>query len=197
MPIRALSSVVLVTIATLCTRAWSQQGAVDLILSVVEDKTGAKLAGAEVSVAAADGTILDALESDDGGIARVQVQRPGVLRIKVSKEYHMTVIVTVSVPSPPLTVRVPRLGVVAGNVRTPAGEPVRGAQVRIFTEGEDGRLSLASYPVTAARTDDQGAYRIAGLQPGRYAIAATPAVSPASAEAGAGGLATGHCRQPP
>jgi hypothetical protein len=71
-------------------------------------------------------------------------------------------------------VRLWRPAAVSGSVTDERGEPVVGVPVRLLallTVG--GRQQLAAGPGTT--TDDRGAYRIAGLRPGRY-IANVPSV---------------------
>ena len=72
-----------------------------------------------------------------------------------------------------LKVPMMRGGVIAGTVRGPDGEPQRNIQVRALRYDRSSgfkRLQSVSY----AKADDRGAYRLFGLQPGDYVIAATP-----------------------
>jgi hypothetical protein len=60
-------------------------------------------------------------------------------------------------------------GVITGTVLTPNGEPVIGVPVRAFRLRSEGQIS----EVFAERTtDDRGIYRIYGLRPGNYIVAA-------------------------
>jgi len=73
-----------------------------------------------------------------------------------------------------ITIRMARGAVVAGLVADRDGRPVPGAQVT----AERARASAASNPtVGTVTTDDRGRYRIFGLLPGEYVIAAKPTVS--------------------
>ena len=68
-------------------------------------------------------------------------------------------------------VRIPlwRWGAISGAVRDERGEPVAGVVVRAFKETI---VSGVSYQVGGpmAITDDRGAYRLAGVSPGRYVV---------------------------
>jgi hypothetical protein len=68
---------------------------------------------------------------------------------------------------------------VSGSVRDPNGQPISGVQVDAFqTTYQNGREMLQSVlPIdifNLKRTDDRGQYRLYGLPPGQYRIAATP-----------------------
>ena len=68
-----------------------------------------------------------------------------------------------------LKVPIWRPGSVSGVVRDEAGDPVVGVYVRVLARVRiQGREELAAGPMTL--TDDRGAYRIAGLGPGRYVV---------------------------
>jgi hypothetical protein len=73
-------------------------------------------------------------------------------------------------------VRLPRGGVITGRVMDEVGEAVEGVQVQALTveyvAGME-RLSPTSY-LSAKRSNDIGRYRIYGLVPGQYYVAATP-----------------------
>jgi hypothetical protein len=82
-----------------------------------------------------------------------------------------------------------REGSISGAVLDERGEPVVGANVRVFAEVSiAGRVRLATGP--GAATDDRGAYRVAGLTQGRYVVVvssvqqAVPADTPALVIAG-------------
>jgi hypothetical protein len=70
-------------------------------------------------------------------------------------------------------------GVIAGSLYDEAGEPLEGLQVRVYrARMANGHRRLE--PVGAAdRTDDTGAYRVHGLPPGDYYVAASLRVAPA------------------
>jgi hypothetical protein len=76
----------------------------------------------------------------------------------------------------PLTVRIWRVAVVSGVVRDPLGRPAPNVTVSaVPVKGPArGLLSLSNNGVT---TNAKGEYRIFGLEPGAYAISATPPIS--------------------
>jgi hypothetical protein len=68
--------------------------------------------------------------------------------------------------------RLPRGGVIAGHVLDESGEPLPNAMVRVLRyEYAQGNRQLV--PVGNAQTDDLGAFRVWGLNPGDYYISAT------------------------
>jgi protocatechuate 3,4-dioxygenase beta subunit len=68
-----------------------------------------------------------------------------------------------------VTIAIGRAAAVGGRVLDERGEPVVGVFVRALAKLRvQGRDELATGPVT--HTDDRGAYRLAGLAPGRYVI---------------------------
>ncbi len=90
--------------------------------------------------------------------------------------------------------RLPRGGVITGRVLDESGEPVEGVQVvamRLVYGGRSERLTLANGGRTAKRSNDLGRYRIFGLDPGEYYVAATTGSFNAGAPAG-GDMASGY-----
>ena len=71
-------------------------------------------------------------------------------------------------------VRLPRAGAITGRIVDRTGEPVMGVRVqalrRRMVEGVRGLQATGA----ADTTDDQGSYRVYGLPPGEYYVAATP-----------------------
>ena len=74
----------------------------------------------------------------------------------------------------------PRGGVLTGTVLDEHGEPTPGTQVRVMRYVmQNGARTLQG--ASTDSTDDRGVFRVYGLQPGEYAICATPrAASPAA-----------------
>ncbi len=71
----------------------------------------------------------------------------------------------------------PRGGVITGRIMDEAGEPIEGVKVIPMTleyVGGTPRLVPVGPPVAAKRSNDLGRFRIFGLQPGEYYVAATP-----------------------
>jgi hypothetical protein len=71
-------------------------------------------------------------------------------------------------------IQLPRAGAITGRIVDRAGEPVMGVRVqalrRRMVEGLRGLQATGA----ADTTDDQGSYRVYGLPPGEYYVAATP-----------------------
>ena len=77
-----------------------------------------------------------------------------------------------------VTLTLVRGGVIAGAIRKPSGEPAPGLRVTATRTGQPiSRSILSSISATSDSTftDDRGAYRIFGLLPGEYTVAAVPA----------------------
>ncbi len=79
-----------------------------------------------------------------------------------------------------LELRLPRGSVIAGHVFDESGDPLPGATIRVMRyQYAQGERQLA--PVGTAQSDDLGAYRVWGLNPGDYyvsAVARNPSVGP-------------------
>ena len=72
-----------------------------------------------------------------------------------------------------LSLKMPRGGVISGNVTDEFGDPAFNVPVRAMKViHADGRHSV--YPSGSATTDDLGGYRIASLEPGDYYVSAVP-----------------------
>jgi hypothetical protein len=67
-----------------------------------------------------------------------------------------------------------RFGAIAGQVLDERGEPMEGAQIQVLhLRYESGRQRLTPAPAMAQPTDDLGRYRLFGLAPGQYVVAAS------------------------
>jgi protocatechuate 3,4-dioxygenase beta subunit len=78
-------------------------------------------------------------------------------------------------PGDSITIRLTKGAVITGTVTGPAGEPLIGVRVRATpARGPDGRaLKVTGFnQVKDWKTDDRGVYRIYGLEPGTYVVAA-------------------------
>jgi len=75
-----------------------------------------------------------------------------------------------------IDVKLQRGSVVTGVVIGTDGEPAPGARIQLFQRTmTDGEPRLSSAPATGqVMTDDHGMFRLFGIRPGSYAIAATP-----------------------
>jgi hypothetical protein len=78
---------------------------------------------------------------------------------------------------PPTVVKLVPEGVISGRVRGDNGEPVESLLVQIFAERvENGKRMRAI--LTGNQTDEEGEFRIAELQPGKYFVFAGPSSAP-------------------
>jgi uncharacterized protein (DUF2141 family) len=76
-----------------------------------------------------------------------------------------------------ITLTLARAAVLAGVIRDQQGEPAPGVQVAAVRIPGSGDLTRVFASAETAVTDDRGAYRIFGLLPGEYAVAAIPRVA--------------------
>jgi hypothetical protein len=132
---------------------------------------------------------VDALSDDDGRFALDL--RPGQWRITVAKGGYFTWQLGQRRPfdsSPPLTltrgqrvtadVPLSRGGVITGRVFDESGEPLAALRVRVYrARMAQGHRRLEDVGA-ADYTDDTGAYRIFGLPPGDYYVAASLRMAP-------------------
>jgi uncharacterized protein (DUF2141 family) len=73
-------------------------------------------------------------------------------------------------PSPPIRIKMPRGAVITGMVRDKDGAPLSGLTVVAVPPSAEGSARVPS--LATAVSDDQGAYRLFGLVPGDYFVAA-------------------------
>jgi hypothetical protein len=71
-------------------------------------------------------------------------------------------------------VRLPRAGAITGRIVDRTGEPVMGVRVQALRRRMVDGLRGLQATGAADTTDDQGSYRVYGLPPGEYYVAATP-----------------------
>jgi protocatechuate 3,4-dioxygenase beta subunit len=71
-----------------------------------------------------------------------------------------------------IVIKLSRASVLTGRVIDEHGEPAHGSLVQVLQYGPAGALQKILLPVTGARTDDRGEYRVFGLLPGRYYLVA-------------------------
>jgi hypothetical protein len=143
---------------------------------VLDAATNAPIAGARVVFAFRGRTRLEATTDETGRYAFAELE-PGPYRLTVQKAGY-------AAPDPATlpafwllagqtldvaTVSLQRTGAIAGRILDPAGEPLVDINVRAVRPGgaPDPRASVS-------RTNDLGEFRVFGLMPGDYVIAASP-----------------------
>ena len=97
--------------------------------------------------------------------------RPGY-QVSTGAAPSVPVYVTDGKTAPTVEIRLARLGSVSGVVVDADGDPVAGVQVGLMrTNYSTGRANLSQAGM--ATTDDQGQFRVANAQPGRYYLQAS------------------------
>ncbi|HYN05979.1 MAG TPA: carboxypeptidase-like regulatory domain-containing protein [Vicinamibacterales bacterium] len=76
-----------------------------------------------------------------------------------------------------ITLKIARAAVLAGVIRDQLGESVPGVQVSALKIPASGVISNLFSTADVVTTDDRGAYRVFGLLPGEYVVAAIPRVT--------------------
>lgn len=109
------------------------------------------------------------------GEARVTVRKPGFfgsVRRSVDLPMMATARVQVTADTPALVLTLVPSASFAGRVTGPGDEPLEHVMVRVFRRRiVEGRSQWQ--PFNGAQTDEEGNYRITGLQPDHYVVAAT------------------------
>ena len=107
-------------------------------------------------------------------------------------QFSSSIVVGPDLDSANLLFRLPPEGAISGVVADEAGEPVRDAQVMLYSTGLSGG-SEATRRRAATMTNDEGAYHFGHLAPGRYlvAVSARPWYAQHSILHASGGTASG------
>ena len=152
---------------------------------VVDAHTGAPLGRASVQIAdvkeRSDSRAITA--ADDGsfsfeGLAQgkysLTAERRGYIEQSYEQhdQYSTAIAVGPGLSSEGLTFKLPAEGIISGTVTDEAGEPVRGAQVRLFQD-EDTNGIRATRQRETVTTDDRGVYEVSNLRPGAYFLVVT------------------------
>lgn len=150
-------------------------------VSGVVSASGAPVQGATVTFIADDGAGLEQLEfamTDEGGRYSAELSAPGRYLINVQKisgtGQQQTIELLGEIPetaSYSFDVDLP-VGVIAGRVYGPDGEPAGGVRITLGVDGpiRNGSFSGGQYAETDTETD--GTYRLEWLRPGEYSVAA-------------------------
>jgi hypothetical protein len=175
-------------VVVLLTAARAQSsGAGSIAGRVVDATTGAPLHRARVEIhpdghddirgiAPSDGDGRFVLRALPAGKYRIQVSRRGYAAMAYgsSRPYGQGRVLVLSAGEhvTDLTIRLPRLGVISGTVTGVDGEPLAAAQVQALRR-QFARGQLGWTPWHYAQADGQGRFRLFGLTPGKYLIAAS------------------------
>jgi protocatechuate 3,4-dioxygenase beta subunit len=124
--------------------------------------------------------------TDDQGHFLFEDLLPGLYAMEVSRDGYVRLEYGQKKPGGPgagltltpgqkmtdLLFKLPRTAVITGRVLNEDGEPLPGAEVKAYgTQRRHGNRELGSF--TGTSTNDLGEYRIFGLGPGRYYVAAS------------------------
>ena len=164
----------------LCIAANAQEATTGTISGRVVNESGQPLAGASLFVRTVNsGLTARATATDAEGNFRVNGLEPGLYIISAGAPAYTTA----SDPTTPPTyyrigdsvrLELVRGGVITGAVTNASGEPVISVSVRAMmvrnAKGE--ALKIPSFGFREDLTDDRGVYRIYGLPPGTYIVAA-------------------------
>ncbi len=120
--------------------------------------------------------LVNAVTTGVGGYYKIGGSPRGLLMLVVAAPGYLTEFVPVNTKERPKTVYLHRGGAISGVVRGTRGEPLAGAQVVAISE-----VALDGAEVL---TDSSGRYRLAGLRPGRYQLAAMSGSKGAAAAPG-------------
>jgi len=145
--------------------------------TVVNSVTGEPIRGALVQIYA--NRQRSALTGADGsfqfadvpaGTVNLNVQKPGFFTAQAIQSPRAQASFAVSGPDqPPVMLKLMPEGVISGQVNGDGGEPVENLSVQILAERiENGKRTRVI--LKGATTDEQGEYRIADLQPGKYFV---------------------------
>ena len=142
---------------------------------VVEDHTGNLVASVELKVyKTGQRTLAAHLETDTSGRFRADGLSEGEYRIEATKANYIGATVRLQGVAGGLVIRLVRCGSISGQVMDGQGQPILGAAVYAMPKPASGpvRPFAMLAPGTYARVDERGGYRLYGLPPGEYAVAA-------------------------
>lgn len=202
---RSLCALCLIVSFGLCAGTIAQQSSRDVPrkpgvgtasisgIVVTDDPDARPLRRVRVFVNNADGEVARTTISDDAGAFRFDGLPSGRYLIGGAKEGYVTTNYGAIRPGGPgstvviaegaarTDIRLPLLrgAVITGTLLDPEGQPIPGVGMRAlryaYTANGERRLTAVTTTMAGHVTDDRGVYRIYGLPPGEYAIAA-PAI---------------------
>jgi hypothetical protein len=156
---------------------------------ISDDQTPAPLRRAIVKLSGDELSISRAAISDDDGRFTFASLPAGRYAMTASKPAFITTAYGAKRPGRPgitfavtegqhvtdIAVHMPRGAVIAGTITTATGQGAVGASVVVALVPSAGSGSTQAATVATATTDDRGVYRVFGLLPGDYLVAAIPA----------------------
>ena len=151
------------------------------VVVCLDSGTGQGISGATVTLSL-QGTVVVEAETDPDGRAALPELPPGLYKFRVEKPGYIDLQDPQSrgrqlrLPLPGATVHayVSRTAVITGSIFDSEGNPVSGARVvAIVRRGTASEAGLIEFG-RAAHSDDRGIYRLHGLPPGHYSVAALP-----------------------
>ncbi len=149
---------------------------VEVTGSVVEHGSGTPLTGAHVVLRHVETGVATDAVTDDNGRFRMTADHQGASRIDVTKSgYARSVLFTNVEKDLCVVLRLVKGGVIAGRVTNEAGWPVPNIAIVLLRKLPGDVLQPvreSGAPPTTARTGADGSYRLFGLAPGTYAVAA-------------------------
>lgn len=120
--------------------------------------------------------VIAELETDRAGNFAGDEIPSGDYRLEISKNNFQPTVTDIhwdSTALAPMSIRLLKLGAIAGRVLDAQGAPLRDAMVYTFTVPMAGSIDVIGGPVrehSNVHPDAAGQYRIHGLRPGRYAV---------------------------
>jgi hypothetical protein len=112
------------------------------------------------------------------GTVNLNVRKPGFFTVQaIQSPRAQATFAVVGPDQAPVVVKLVPEGVISGHIRGDNAEPIEGFPVQLLAERvENGRKTRAM--LQGARTNDEGEFRIAGLQPGKYFVFMGPSTQP-------------------
>jgi protocatechuate 3,4-dioxygenase beta subunit len=156
--------------------------AANLVVSLIEDRgaiegvvqdtnTGLPISGSFIEVTNVNGILVATVTSDQNGAFRLGNIQTGPLHVRATAAGYGSsttgVIVTALNLSNVLLFLSPLTGILSGTVTDVAGNPISNTSIKVI----DSKDAV----VTTVLTDDDGAYQIQELNPGRYTVTANAA----------------------
>ena len=137
---------------------------------VLEDHTGTPLALVEIRLLKpGQRAVVAELETDTEGRFRSPEVAAGEYTLEFAKANYGNASLHL-LAGESATVRLVRGGVIAGKVTDPKGQPIPGA--KIFTMVKPANSAVLRPMANVTSVDERGQYRIYGLPPGQYGVAA-------------------------